>query len=268
MFKEGSVFGKLTLVSFHGRNKHSKKEWLCKCECGNSCIRVEGNLKTTKVPHCGCSPAWKGTNSRFVDLTGKEFGRLKVIMHYGKNKHSQNLWYCECKCGEKTTITTRSLESGHTKSCGCLKKDYLKETYTTHGYTGERLYKTYNGMLARCRNEKEPCYKDYGGRGISVCDEWLDFIVFKDWSLSNGYSEELTIDRIDVNGNYEPSNCRWTDLTTQANNKRSNVILEYKGENKTIAEWCKYLGIDYNKFYHQLSKGKTIEEIINLNSCK
>ena len=261
MFEIGAKFGKLTLVAFHGRVK-SKKTWLCKCECGNSCLRVEGNLKTTKVPHCGCSPAWKGTNKKFRDLTGMKFGKLTVIAHYGKNKHSHNLWYCECECGGKSTPTTASLEKGAATSCGCVKLESMKTRCITHGGTGTRLYKTYRNMLARCYNENEICFKDYGGRGIKVSEEWKDFSVFKEWAENNGYKSNLTIDRINVNGDYEPNNCRWSTREHQANNKRNNVVVEYLGEYKTLSEWSKKLNLEYRKLVYRYNKGIPFEEII------
>lgn len=261
-FAVGLKIGKLTLVEFVGRNKHSKKQWLCKCECGNMCIRIEGNLKTTKVPHCGCSPGWRGTNKRFKNLTGQKFGRLTVKYHYGKNKHSHNLWYCECECGGHAIVDTNALRSGDTKSCGCLAKELTIKRSTTHGKTKHKLYRIYAHMKERCYSENSQDYEYYGGRGIKICDEWLlDFENFYQWAINSGYTEGLTIDRIDVNGNYEPSNCRWTTMKKQNNNKRSNIIIEFDGKAHTLKEWSEILGIKYNTLYTRVvMRGWTIEK--------
>lgn len=264
-FCKGLKIGKLTLVEFVGRNKHSKKQWLCKCECGNMCIRIEGNLKTTKVPHCGCSPGWKGTNKRFKDLTGQMFGKLTVKFHYGKNKHSHNLWYCICDCGGYTITDTNALRNGDTKSCGCLARELTIKRSTSHGKTHHRLYNIYNKIKERCYRESDPNYKYYGARGIIVCDEWLsDFENFYQWAINNGYSDNLTIDRIDVNGNYMPSNCRWVTMKTQCNNKRENIYIEYNGETRTLKEWSEILGINYSTLYGRVVTRKwDIERAFN-----
>lgn len=200
--------------------------------------------------------------SKFVDLTGRKFGRLTVLERDGHNSRGDIMWWCRCDCGGITHTSGQNLKSGMTKSCGCLRVEAVKNIKTTHGYSKERLYGIWKGMLSRCNNASNTNYKDYGGRGIEVCPDWFAFKSFKDWSLSHGYQEDLTIDRVNVDGNYEPSNCRWVDIETQANNKRNTVRVTYNGVTKSITEWSKQYNMPRATLYERLKNGWDIEKAL------
>ena len=188
-----------------------------------------------------------------IDLTGNRYGRLVVLgrspRRSEKDFHSQ--WACRCDCGNVVAVQSTNLQSGHTKSCGCYKKDRS----TAHGRSGERLYEIYFKIKTRCYNPKDKHYDNYGGRGIVMCDEWgNDFQSFYNWAVENGYSDELSIDRINGNGNYEPSNCRWATKKEQQNNTRRNRFFTLNGKTKTVAEWADETGINYNTLRARLCR--------------
>lgn len=163
---------------------------------------------------------------KLIDMTGERFGRLVVIGRAPNGNRGKVYWRCLCDCGSEVSVRGDHLRYGFVKSCGCYNSEYVTETHTTHGCYHTRLYKVYRTMLARCFNPKNDGFKNYGGRGITVCDEWRkDFLSFREWALENGYDDSAsfgycTIDRIDVNGNYEPGNCRWVTMAVQQKNKR------------------------------------------------
>ena len=159
--------------------------------------------------------------SRVTDLTDRKFGRLTVIQRSGSNKDGRATWLCMCECGEISVKTGKLLLNGHCRSCGCGEYENRVNNCTSHRLSNTRLYNIWTGMKQRCYYQKHKDYHNYGGRGITICKEWLtDFINFYNWALSNGYRDDLTIDRKDVNGNYTPDNCKWSTWREQSLNKR------------------------------------------------
>lgn len=200
---------------------------------------------------------------RVIDLTGQRFGRLTVFERDCLTVKSSAYWICICDCGEYVSVNSQSLRRGKTCSCGCFHKE-MQNTYgMRHGKSNTRLYGIWHGMKDRCYNSNNPRYSHYGGKGVAVCDEWKnDFQAFYDWAMANGYSDDLSIDRIDVNGNYEPSNCRWADKKTQANNTSKNHIVTAFGETKTLAQWAETTGINAITINTRLRNGWSPEEAL------
>lgn len=170
---------------------------------------------------------------------GSKFGRW-TVKSAPIIKQSRTFFPCVCECGKERLVFGSNLINNSSQSCGCLASERSKLVCKTHGKEPMKLYIAWQSMLDRCYNINKPAYYRYGGRGIFVCKQWRhDYIAFREWSMANGYREGLSLDRINNNGNYEPTNCRWANNIQQANNKRNNTIVEAFGERKTIAEWSR-----------------------------
>lgn len=200
------------------------------------------------------------------DLIGLRFERLTVIKQEGKYKNGARLWLCKCDCGNEKIVAGTHLVGGKIRSCGCLLKETTiarnKVEKVKHGKRGTRLYIAWRNIKDRCLNPNEKAYPRYGGRGITICPEWMEFEPFYEWAITHGYADNLTIDRIDNDGNYEPGNCRWTTRKEQANNRRSNVKITFDGKTKTLAEWADYLQIPYSRIEHRYKSSMPIEKIL------
>ena len=170
------------------------------------------------------------------DITGQKFSKLTAIEMCGKDKNGLALWKCECDCGNESVVNYYSLLNGHTKSCGCNNKK--------HGKSDTRIYQTWTNMRGRCYSPKHHGFKYYGGRGIKVCDEWNDsFETFYEWAINNGYEKNLTIERINVNGDYCPNNCTWISKSEQQRNRRDTIYLTYNGKTLNTWQWSKITGL-------------------------
>lgn len=206
------------------------------------------------------------------DLTGQKFGRLTVLQYeyfkLYKNSTKHYYWRCKCECGNEKIVNANNLKRGKIKSCGCLNIEKIKQRKIKHGKAKTRLYTIWLGMKLRCNNINCLSYKRYGNRGITVCQEWFDnFMSFHDWAYKNGYNEDAkkgqcTLDRIDVNGNYEPNNCRWVNMKVQANNRRNNHYITYNNETHTIMEWSRKTNINFSTIIYRLNKGLTIGKVL------
>lgn len=201
------------------------------------------------------------------DLTGKRFGKLTVIQRAENDKYSHARWLCKCDCGNTKVVNGFNLCKGYTKSCGCynseIASERTKKVMTKHGFYNTKLYKIYSGMKNRCYNKQSKNYKNYGMRGIRICDEWLnDYMCFHDWAMNNGYSDGMTIERNDVDGNYEPSNCKWITLHEQQFNKTDTHYLTYDGKTQSIAEWSIETGIKYSTLVKRIKSGWSVEDAI------
>lgn len=199
-----------------------------------------------------------------MDLTGQKFGRLTVINLLSERaKNGMKIYKCLCNCGNYINVRHGNLTSGNTKSCGCFNSDCSSKRNSTHHKTHTRLYKIYYNMKTMCYNKNSTRYSDWGGRGIGVCDEWLnDFMSFYNWAINNGYNDTLTIDRIDNNKGYSPSNCRWVTNQEQSNNRRSNINITYNGKTQTMTQWAEELGINYNTLRMRHFRGWSDKEIL------
>ena len=195
------------------------------------------------------------------DLIGQKFSRLTVIELNKQNKGGSS-WVCKCDCGKIVIIRASDLKKGNRKSCGCILSDGKKKsleacikTCTTHGLSNTREYSIWKNMISRCENPKSKSYKHYGGRGITICEEWHNIETFYKRTKESGYKDGLTIDRIDVNGNYEPNNCRWATQKEQTNNERRNIKTEFNGEIHTLGEWSEILNININTLQYRYHRG-------------
>lgn len=196
------------------------------------------------------------------DLIGKKFGTLTVLKRLSVNRHGEMTWLCQCDCGNTREATSNKLTHGDTISCKeCRYKKVASKNYK-HGMEPIRLWHVYYHMIGRCENPNTPMYYRYGGRGISVCEEWKEsFTSFRAWALNNGYKNGLTIERINNDGNYCPENCRWATVTEQANNRSTNRMVTVNGEEDTLANWARRTGYAYEKARYRLKRGMSGDEV-------
>ena len=222
----GKKFGKLTVLRRSGCDDKLFNSWLCRCDCGEEVLRF---CETVPEHHSACLRCKKKKQGSYIEhgtwLLGRRFGRLTVINYKGRDSNSNHLWEYQCDCGTITTVRATSLIMGQTQSCGCLTIERAREASTKHGLHKHPLYAIWHQMRERCYNPKCKAYKNYGARNIVICKNWLeDFLNFYNWAMENGYEKDLSIDRKDVNGNYEPNNCRWATPSEQSQNTRRTKI--------------------------------------------
>lgn len=256
----GQVFGNWTVLEFSHKDKYNHAKWVCKCGCGIIKTLFAGDLKRGSTLSCGCLKNQLLSKQNIVDIVGQRFNFLTVesFSHVGEGGA---FWNCKCDCGEYKVLRGSDIKSGETKSCGCYRRE-VAHNKATHGRSKDPVYIVWRNMCSRCYDPKSPGYKNYGGRGIAVCDEWRGeggFIVFlRDMGeIPEGY----TLDRINVNGNYERENCRWATTGEQGRNKRNNRSITFNGEDRLMVEWSEFLGISYKTLKTRLNKlGWSVEK--------
>lgn len=210
-------------------------------------------------------PEGKKRNYPLIDRAGQRYGKLVIVSLAKRDsgKWANHYWNCRCDCGSEKVIGFHSLKSGSTSSCGCVLHDWLVQKNTTHGLSRSypREYRIWKNMRARCFREANKSYPDYGGRGISVCAEWSDFAAFmRDMGPA---PDRSSLDRIDVNGDYTAGNCRWATSQEQARNKRTNHVIEYGGERKTLQEWCNQFGLEPSKVRYRIKVGWSLDDVFS-----
>ena len=232
--------------------------YTCKCLlCGKIFNRNIYAIKGNKHKNCGC-------NTLQYDLRDKRFGKLIAKEPIGSNNHRELQWKCLCDCGNTHITTSNLLRKGITTQCRACSIKQIGEKNKKHEVVSKRLYCCYTNIKTRCTNKKQDTYNRYINRGIDMCKEWKEsYLSFQEWAIKNGYSDNLTIDRIDNNGNYEPNNCRWVDRKVQSNNRKTNKILEYKEEKDTLSNWSNRLKIPYHYIQYRVKKGLTLEAIVD-----
>lgn len=234
----GETFGLLTVLCLYEK-RGNKKYWLCECACGTFGIYGTQTLCQTKNKSCGCLLEHK--------MVGTRFGRLIVTSFSHRKETVGFFWNCLCDCGNTSVLSTSVLRSGSTQSCGCYRKDKI----TKHNMHKTRIYSKWRSMLSRCRNPRNINYKNYGGRGITVSDSWLDFENFYG-DMGDPPTDKHQIDRINNEGNYEASNCRWVTNKENARNKRTNRLITLGGKTQCVSAWAEDLNIKVSTINHRL----------------
>lgn len=202
----------------------------------------------------------KKKGNRFKDLTNIRFGKLLAISPVRKPYNKKYYWECICDCGKKTIVLSSNLTRQNSTSCGCARGN-IGELTTKHGMTKTRMFKIWTGVRKRCTNPRCKSYKNYGGRGIILSPKWNNFIHFYN-DMKEGYADDLSLDRIDHNGNYEPGNCRWATQKTQNRNRRNNHIVVCENQHKTLAEWSELSGVNYTVIAYRIKNGWDIKKAI------
>ena len=264
--KPGQKFGKWTLI----KPSNDSRKWVCECECGTIKEVRADSLKAGATLSCGCDTKRLQREAKIrqgskYDLTGMKFGEWEALSYAGDSQ-----WLCRCKCGKEQKIQTGSLRFGCTKMCKACAEEYIRQhpPMETHGDSHSKLYSVFYAMHDRCEKPTVPHFDRYGGRGITVCEEWSGedgYVNFSKWSKANGYKEGLQIDRRDNDKGYSPENCRWVSRIENMNNTSANRRIEIDGESKTVAEWARHFNIPIHRFYGRyVIGGWSLEDTLNI----
>ena len=268
----GKRFGKWTVLHRDIEKKSSNVYWVCQCDCGTVKSVNGTTLRRGMSASCGCDSGRLYSEKKMHNLTGLQFGKLTVLGRLPHEPHKPLRWECQCDCGNIVYIKTANIYKQ--RSCGCAGRETRKKNFLDKaerfGSSKDRLYRVWLGMRYRCFYQKDKYYMDYGGRGITICDEWLGpegYTNFRLWAYQNGYDDtasfqQCTLDRIDVNGNYEPTNCRWVDIKSQANNKRNTPYYTIGDITKSLSEWCDTFGVSHSLVSSRVRRGWDIERAL------
>jgi hypothetical protein len=256
----GIKYNRLTPIEIAGKNKHSKTLVKCLCDCGQECIVIEARVRNGLTQSCGCYKNETTSARTKIDMTGQKLGRLTFIKEVAKPEALSIHWECLCDCGNTAIINGTLARVGHTMSCGCLKQERLLASVTTHGKSSDPTYFLWNGMHQRCYNTKHHSYKNYGERGIKICDRWHDFENF--YEDMGDKPEGLSIERLDVNGDYCPENCIWDNSSNQAFNIRLRTNNTSGRTGVTLDEGLWLARIWKNKICYTLGRFEKFEEAV------
>lgn len=260
----GKTYGYLKIIGKSESSKRYSNSWDFQCVCGRIISEQPARVLSGHKKSCGiCDTSKRHISPRFNinDYIGKKCYMLTAVglAPRGENEKTWKL-LCKCDCGNETRITPHQFDAGKVMSCGCLRKSPRNEF---DGHSRHPLYKIWVQMMRRCYTPKVKHYDRYGGRGISVCNEWHAFNNFAAWSESvGGRPDGYSLDRINNDGNYEPSNCRWADLKTQRRNTSANIVIEYAGEKKTLVEWSESTGISWHVLNHRYHRGWPVKRML------
>jgi hypothetical protein len=257
----GVKVGLLEVIAECGRSVEGKALWRCKCQCGNSTTVTGRALRAKTTKSCGCLKHVEGRGMH--DLSTQRFGRLTAIERAGRHMANGVPWRCLCECGNEIVVPSGRLKSGNTKSCGCLSRDITGSLRRTHGMSRSSEYASWTSMKDRCFNPNNDDYALYGGRGITVCRRWKN--SFENFLADMGTKPfpRASIDRINTNGNYSPTNCRWSSQKTQTRNKRTNKVIEFDGHRRTVAEWAERTGLHRSVIEGRIARGWPLEEVLS-----
>lgn len=251
----GQVFNRLTAVECLGANEKGYTMWRCKCICGGEAITRTAALKSGATKSCGCL---QRENKYREDLTGQVFHKITVIEYAGTDRKSKStLWKCKCECGKEFISRKTPLQNGQTKSCGCLSKSGVLTI--KHGMSKHPVYMVWESMRRRCATDNP----DYGGRGIKVCEEWVNSFETFYRDMGDSYEKGLTIERIDVDGDYTPENCKWATRMEQQNNRRVNNFITVFGERMTVAQAARKYNMSRTTLDRRLNRGDSPEDAVS-----
>lgn len=254
----GQKFGKLYIESIAFVKKYDKY-YNCICDCGTRKVILGANIKSGKIKSCGCLRHKTAPNYR--NRTGEKYGKLTCIRPEKRGEYVY--WLCKCECGKETWVRGINLTTGAVKSCGCI----IGESNRVHGMSHTRIHGIWSKMIERCNNPNCKQYRYYGAEGKKVCDEWLGtegFIRFYEWAKANGYSEDLTIERKNVNLGYSPENCCWIPRNEQSNNTRKTVRIFFNNKEYTLKELSEEYGVKKENIVNRLKLGWTLEEVLEI----